>query len=104
MNLLMKQTHRQKEQTCGCQAGGWVGEACIGSLGIADANSYTQNEKFLQYNTGNYLQYPVTNHNGKEYEKEYTHTHTHTHIYITESPCCTTEINTTLQINYTLRK
>jgi len=47
MNLLMKQTHRQKEQTCGCQAGGWVGEACIGSLGIADANSYTQNEKFL---------------------------------------------------------
>ena len=25
--------------------------------------------KFLLYSTGNYVQYPVTNHNGKEYEK-----------------------------------
>ena len=35
---------------------------------------------------GNYRQYPVTNHNGKEYAKEYIyiciHTHTHTHIYM----------------------
>ena len=23
------------------------------------------------YSTGNYIQYPVINHNGKEYEKEY---------------------------------
>ena len=29
----------------------------------------------------------MINHNGKEYEKEYTH------IYITESLCCTTDIN-----------
>ena len=28
------------------------------------------NEKVLLYNTGNCTQYPVTNHNGKEYEKE----------------------------------
>ena len=28
------------------------------------------NNKVLLYNTGNYIQYPVTNHNGKEYEKE----------------------------------
>ena len=27
--------------------------------------------KVLLYSTGNYIQYPVTNHNGKEYEKEY---------------------------------
>ena len=26
--------------------------------------------KVLLYNTGNYIQYPVINHNGKEYEKE----------------------------------
>ena len=26
--------------------------------------------KILQYSTGNYIQYPVINHNGKEYEKE----------------------------------
>ena len=25
----------------------------------------------LLYSTGNYIQYPVINHNGKEYEKEY---------------------------------
>ena len=29
------------------------------------------NNKVLLYNTGNYIQYPVINHNGKEYEKEY---------------------------------
>ena len=26
--------------------------------------------KVLLYSTGNYIQYPVINHNGKEYEKE----------------------------------
>ena len=38
----------------------------------------------------------MINHNGKGYEKEY--------ICITESLCCTAEINTTLYINYTLIK
>ena len=28
------------------------------------------NSKVLLYSTGNYTQYPVINHNGKEYEKE----------------------------------
>ena len=28
-------------------------------------------DKFLLYSTGNYIQYSVINHNGKEYEKEY---------------------------------
>ena len=28
------------------------------------------NSKVLLYSTGNYIQYPVINHNGKEYEKE----------------------------------
>ena len=46
------------------------------------------NNKVLLSSTGNYTQYPVINHNGKEYEKEY--------IYITDSLCCTAEINTTL--------
>ena len=69
---------------------------------------------------GNYIQYPVINHNGKEYiyivcvcvcvcvcttvinhnGEEYIY------IYIvcvctTESFCCVAKINTTLQINYT---
>ena len=28
------------------------------------------NNKVLLYKTGNYIQYPVINHNGKEYEKQ----------------------------------
>ena len=52
------------------------------------------NNKVLLYDTGYYIQYPVINHNGKEYEKKI-------YICITESLCCTPEINTTLEINYT---
>ena len=39
---------------------------------------------------GNYIQYPVINHKGKEYEKEFIY------ICITESLCSTPETNTTL--------
>ena len=38
--LKQKQTHRHREQTCGCQGGEGVGEGIIGSLGLADANYY----------------------------------------------------------------
>ena len=31
------------------------------------------NNKFLLYSTGNYIQCPVINHNGKEYEKKYVY-------------------------------
>ena len=50
------------------------------------------NNKALLYRTGNYIQYSVINHNGKEYEKECVFIY----IYKTESLCCTPEINTTL--------
>ena len=46
--------------------------------------------KVLLYSTGNYIQYSVTNHNEKEYEKECIY------ICITESLCCAEEMNTTL--------
>ena len=46
------------------------------------------NNKALLCKTGNYNQYPEINHSGKEFEKE--------HIYISESLCCTAQINTTL--------
>ena len=47
---------------------------------------YTEwiNNKVLLYSTGNYIQYPVIKHNGKEY------------IHKTESLCRTLETNTTL--------
>jgi len=42
MNLSMKQIHRCREQTCGCQGDrGWgVEEGRFGSFGLADANCY----------------------------------------------------------------
>ena len=42
MNLSMKQkqTHRQREQACGCQRGGGVEEGWTESLRLADANYY----------------------------------------------------------------
>ena len=49
------------------------------------------NNKVLVCNTGNYIQYPVISHNRKDMKKNI-------YIYacITESLCCTEEINTTL--------
>ena len=38
MNLSTKQTHRQREQTCGVKGEG--GEGRIRSLGLADVNYY----------------------------------------------------------------
>ena len=74
MNLSMKQkqTYGHREQTCGCQRGGvWggFGEGWSGRLGSADVSFlYIEwiNNKVLLYSTGNYIQYPVINHNGKE--------------------------------------
>ena len=99
MNLStkQKQTHKHREQTCGCRGlAGVEEEGRSGSLALADANYYIIillyyiNDKVLLYSTGNYSQYPVINHNGKEYEKECVY------ICVTESLCCTAESNTTL--------
>ena len=38
--ITQKQTHRHREQTCGCQGGVRVREGWSGSLGLADANYY----------------------------------------------------------------
>ena len=92
MNLSMKQkqTDRHREQTCGCQGG----EIRTGGLDWELGTSRYKllyikwiNNKVLFYSTGNYIQYPVINHSGKEYK---------INIYITESLCCTPEINTKL--------
>ena len=68
-----KQTHRHREQTCGCQGGkGEWGE----ELGVWDQQMQTSIYRMdkqgptVQYREL-YIQYPVINHNGKEYEKEY---------------------------------
>ena len=50
------------------------------------------NNKVLLHSTGNYIQYPVKNHKGKEYELE------RINIRITESLCCRVEINIVNQL------
>ena len=76
MNLSMKQkqTHRHREQTCGCHRGGLGRGGMHWEFGISTFNLLHIewiNNKVLLYSTGNYVQYPVISHNGKEYEKEY---------------------------------
>ena len=71
-----------------------VEEGQIGSLGLADANYFIGwINKVLLHSTGNYVQYSVISHNRKGYEKESINI---LYIYITESLCCTAEINTAL--------
>ena len=68
----------------------------------SDTTEQLTNNKVLLYNTRNYIQYPVINHNGKEYEKEcmyvciYTCIYTYICIRITELLCCIAVIDTTL--------
>ena len=53
------------------------------------------NDKILLHSTGDYIQYPGINHNGKGYKK-YTNIKKNVFICITESLCCIAEIGTTL--------
>ena len=49
------------------------------------------NSKVLPYSIGNYIQYPVISHNGKEYEENI---YIYIYVCITESLSCIAEINT----------
>ena len=54
-------------------------------------------QQLLPFSTGNYIQYPVINQNGKEYEKNiYIYIYIYICICITESLCYTAVINTAL--------
>ena len=69
MNLSMKQkqTHRHREQTCGCQGGG-VGGGMDWEFGISRCKLlYIEriSNKVQLCSTGNYIQYPMVKHNGK---------------------------------------
>ena len=68
--MKQKQTHRYREQTCGFQGGGggrdWEFEVSRCKL----LHRKGINTKVLVHSTRDYIQYPVINHNGKEYEKE----------------------------------
>ena len=74
MNLSMKQkqTHRHREQTHSCQGeGGWVRDG-MGVWGQQmQTITYRMDKQVPTVSTGNYIQYPEINHNGKEYFKMY---------------------------------
>ena len=40
LSVKHKQTHRCRDQICGCQGGGGMGEEWTGSLGLTDPNYY----------------------------------------------------------------
>ena len=68
-----KETHRHREQTCGYQGGGEVGARMDWEFGDNRCKLLHLewiNNKVLLYSTGNYIQSPGINHNGKEYKKE----------------------------------
>ena len=68
-----EQAHRHEAQTCGRQGGsGFWGKDW--EFGISRCKLlYIEwiNNKVLLYSAWNYVQYPVINQNGKEYEKEH---------------------------------
>ena len=72
LSVKQKQTHRQREQTWDRQRE-WCGGGMDWEFGISRCKLlYIEwiNNKVLLYSERNYIQYPVINHNGKEYEIE----------------------------------
>ena len=57
-----------------------------------------ENNKVLPYSTGNYIQYPGINHNGKEYKKECIC------IYMYNSLCCKQKLIHFKSLYFILRK
>ena len=82
-----KLIYKSETDCCGCQGGGWGREG----LRVWDQQLQTiiyrmdKHQRPIVYSTCIYIQYPMINHSGKEYEKE----------CINESLCCTAEINIT---------
>ena len=74
MNLStkQKQNHGHRGQTGGCQGGG-VGGGLEWEVGVSRCKLLCIewiNNKVLLYSTENYIQYPMINHNEKEYFKK----------------------------------
>ena len=65
--MTKKQTHGHREQTCSCHGGGVDWEFGMSRCKLLYIGWI--NNKVLLHSTGNYIQYPVINHNGKEHEK-----------------------------------
>ena len=72
--MKQKQTHRHREQICSCQEERRMGGRKNWEFGISRGKLLYIgwiNNKVLLHSTENYIQYPVINRHGKEYEKKY---------------------------------
>ena len=89
MNISTKQKQTYRENRLAvAKSGGWGGKDREFGISRYKLLYIGQiNNKVLLYSTENHIQYPVTNHNVKEYKTRYT--------CIIESFCSTAEINTT---------
>ena len=67
MSESIKSKISKSEQTCGCQGGAGFGVSRCKPLYIGCVNN-----KVSLYSTGNSIQDPMINHNGKESEKVYS--------------------------------
>ena len=73
MNLStkQKQTHRCREQICGCQGGGgWKGVDWEFGVSRYKLLYIAWINNVLLYSTGNYIESPVISHNGNAYGKK----------------------------------
>ena len=69
LSVKQKQTHRHAEQSCGCQGMGQR-RGMDWELGVSRCKLLhfeRINNKVLLYSTGNYIQSPEIDHDGKEY-------------------------------------
>ena len=86
-----KQTHTHREQMCVCQGVSGFGRREKWECGISRCKLLHIgwiNNKGLLYSTGNYIQHPVINHHGEEYEKECVCVCVCVCVCITDSLCC----------------
>ena len=94
MNLStkQKQTHRHREQICGCQGGGgkeWEDwEFGVGRCKLLCSEQISK--EVLLYSTGNYIQSSGIDHDGRQCKKRKVYTGT------TGALCCTAEMATAL--------
>ena len=95
MNSSMNQ--KQNHRRCGCQGGGGGG-GIKWEVGVSRRKLIYIgwiNNKVLLYSTGNYIQYPMISHNGKEYKKN---------AYICTKSFCWTVFSFTINICFSIIK
>ena len=85
LSTKLKQTHRHRKQTCGCQrrGGGNVMDWEFGVSRCKLLHLEWIDTKVLLCSTRNYIQFPVIDHDGNEYFKKEC-VCIYTHIYMSQ--------------------